>query len=441
MAGTIRGVINALAQPPTTANTQVDAARSIQEVFVRTWRFLDSLPNCTRIASNAGQAAAGRLTPTTNVRNSGADTTPGFWDEPKNVNHGAFAVWRFQAATWQWYLFLQLNIGDGAYTLAGVNSIVISNEAITNYFPVGIAMQSAWGVSGAGAVANPWLGTTVNQWADTPSAGGVRWGVAGGSVYVLPRSNNANGTSNTTKFSACYLYPPQNPNLAETRVNAFGMTADDDSFQLFTDVNNQNIWYLAGVYRFIPRSGIAANAKQPYMMISGGNALSVKTNIPWTQMSTGPNTYGIITGTNYADNAGRDGGILVPSTANGNNPRVMLMDRMANSNTFGTFNPGNANGPVGSGVGTYDEWNLAVGCYETGATPAAIAGMLGTVDPNFYREIYNTGSSDTKLDLSRCFLGGSLNFNTIKASVPWNGVTVPRTYDANPVVSRLGVAF
>lgn len=441
MAGTIRGVINALAQPATTGNTQTDAARSIQEMFVRTWRFLDSLPNCTRIASNAGQSAAGKLSPTTNVRNSGADTSPGFWDEAKNVNHGAFAVWRFQAAAWPWYLFLQLNIGDGAYTVGGTNVLVISNEIINTYFPVGIAMQGAWGVSGAGAVANPWLGTTLNQWADTPYSAGVRWGVAGGTVHVLPRSNDSGGTTNTSKFSACYLYPPQNPNLGEARVNAFGMTADDDSFQLFTDVTNQNIWFIGGIYRVIPRTSLATSLKQPYAMITGPSSLSVKTNVPWTQMGATPNNYGIITGTTYADNSGRDGGILVPTTANGNNPRVLVLDRMANCNTYATFNPGNVNGPVGSGVGTYDEWNVAVGCYETGNTPTAIGGMIGTIDPNIYREIYNTGSSDTKLDLSRCFLGGSLSLTTIKASVPWNGITVPRTYDANPVISRLGVAF
>ena len=71
-------------------------------------------------------------------------------------------------------------------------------------------------------------------------------------------------------------------------------------------------------------------------------------------------------------------------------------------------------------------------------TPTSAFGVLGDVDP-FYRETYYVGSSDTNANLTRIFWGMNA-LNQIKASLPWDGVTVPRNYGVWPA-SREGVTF
>lgn len=400
MAGTIRGRIDCLTSVASSGSAARDAVRSRQEVFRTIWAFLDAHPSCTRIASNYGLSAAGTMNPASNVRGLG------YWDEASNLGHSAFGVWRFNNAFWPWYLFLEF---DGADTGNNING------AATTATSSGIGIQAAFGVTSGGAAGNPWNGGTANAGAD--AKGTPRWvAPSGGSLFVLPRANEASGSFATNRNNSSPLHIV-NPNLSGSVV-AFGCAADDDSFVAWFDNANANIWHAGGVVRVIPSPGITL--PRPYAMIND-------TALAWTQVGTSPTVYGLTAGT-----GARDGGILVPSTASGNNGRSVYIERVANVNVRTDHNPGNV-----TGTSLYPEWDILVGALETAATPSAIAGVLGKLDPAMIREVYNVGSMDTPVNLSRAFLGGSVSLTTLKLSVPWNGVTTPRTYASG----RAGVSF
>lgn len=432
MAGIPSGRINCLSVIPAIANQYFMNGRSHQERFVSLWKYLAvraAAGKIDLIASNYG-VNAGATGVTLN--------TPAldYWDNPSGnwLAHGAFSVWYFKNAQKPWYLLIQLNLGGNTAILDGVNMLVVNGQNPPNDM-LQLGIQAAWAEDASGNTANPWNGTTNADGNDRPYPAGQpnspRWAAPpGGKVYVLPRENSDGGNYAATKKSCAGAGMRS---YYENYTNyAYGVVCDDDSIAFYHDPFNSNEWSVSLVTRYTPRSGYTI--PRPYMMLTQAYLeTDVSSRVPFAPFTNATGIYGLPTFTSYNDNSGRQGGILIPSTNANDNPRRVFIDRyQVQSNAF--FNPANA-----SGTNRYDEWQLIVGAYENSATPDAAFAVLGDMDP-FYREVYNVGSSDTNANLSRVFLGGTTALASIKASLPWDGVTTPRNYGAWPA-SREGVTF
>lgn len=411
MAGTARGRIDCLTNA-TGANTQQQNARNCEAVFRTIWMFLDAHPGCSRIASYYGDATSpGTTAPPTNARGIG------YWDEAVNFGRHAFGVWRFNNALWPWYLFLELTTAEGLTYPNGSFMKGLTTDQSNHR----IGMSAAWGVTAGSAVGNPWAGGSANAGGDARANGGnARWVDPGGGVYVLPRSNNLYGTHTALKNNSADLYRANQSEGTGTG-HAFGVVADDDSIVLFYDFANDNTWSVHGICRYVPRDGLAC--ARPYCMFEQSNTLGF----------VGQNIYGSTAGTGAGE-----GGIIMPDahSAIGAMVRPFAIDRMpAQSST--TYEPNN----VGGTANVFSEYPYNLFVSATGETVPS-AGPIGKIDPAFLREVYNVGSMDTNAALTRAFPGYSTLLTTTKPSVPWNGITPPRTYaGATDAIKRQGVAF
>lgn len=433
MAGTISGRINCISVIPAGPNDEQRNCRARQERFTSLWQFLlTQSPRITLVASNYG----------VNAGNTGAARAGGavdYWDAPSTLwlGHGAWSVWRFNNAQKPWYLFIQLDIGGGAAIYDGGNMLVISGGSGGSITQLGI--QSAWATDAGGNIANPWNGTTSANGTDSPWPLGApnspRWvAPVGGKVYVLPRENNTSGNFDSLKNSAAGLgYRIFYIGYSDY---AYGVVCDDDSILFFCDPNNSNEWSLSLIASYAPRSGYTVPI--PRIMLAQNPAdWGINPGLNRIPFNPIVQTNGAFPYVAYGNiNAAADsytGGISIPSTNPNDNIRIGFIQRSPLSYQA-PFNPGSS-----SGQNRYDEWQLTVGAYENSLTPTAAIGVLGDLDP-IYREVYNVGSSDTNANLTRVFLGGQTSLANIKASLPWDGVTVPRNYGVWPA-SREGVTF
>lgn len=435
MAGTPSGRINCISVIPAGPSNQERNARSRQERFTSLWKFLEVQAlagRVTLVASNYGVSAG-----ISGVARLGGAVN--YWNDPSQnwLGHGAWSVWRFNNAAKPWYLFIQLSLCTGAANYLGGNMLVMNGANPVDYWYLGLGIQAAWATDAGGVIVNPWNGTTNANGLDEPwpagNPNGARWAApGGGKVYVLPRENNANGSFNATKKSAAGIGYMDGYNTYYDY--AYNVLCDDDSIAFICDPQNSNEWSVSLIAPYTPRSGYTVPI--PYVMFAQSyqelGATAVLNRVPFNNFANGANVYGSIAPNSGNYNNGYNGGILIPSTNPNDNPRQAFIDRMQ-AQTFAPFNPGNA-----SGANRYDEWQLVIGVCENSLTPTSALGVLGDLDP-FYRETYYVGSSDTNANLTRIFWGMT-PLAQIKASLPWDGVTVPRNYGIWPA-SREGVTF
>lgn len=443
MAGIPSGRINCISVIPGGPNNEQRNSRSRQERFTSLWKFLETQATAGRvtlIASNYGVSAG--ITAVT--RNGGAVN---YWDDPSQnwLGHGAWSVWYFQNAAKPWYLFIQLSLCTGAANYLGGNMLVMNGADPVDFWMLGLGIQAAWATDAGGNIVNPWNGTTNANGLDQPwpagNPAGARWTApVGGKVYVLPRENNTSGNFATTKKSAAAIGFTEGFNTYYDY--AYGVMCDDDSIAFIADACNFNSWSVSLISPYTPRTGYTIPI--PYVMFTqsynelvsapGGVVAINRAYFAGTNNwgSPGQYVFGNIAPNGPNFNNGLQGGILIPSTNPDDNPRQAYVDRLS-SQSQTVLNPGNA-----TGQNRYDEWQLVVGAWENSATPTSAFGVLGELD-SFYREVNNVGSSDTNSTLTRIFLGAS-TLGVIKASLPWDGVTVPRNYGIWPA-SRDGVTF
>jgi hypothetical protein len=397
MAGTIHGRIDCL------ANEASDNFKTSQAKFKTLFDFLSG--QFTRIAWYKGDASG-------NIP-GGASRGSDYWDGAAPFGQHAWALFRVNGSTGAhaWYLLITYLDGQNNFTLASGNGPAspCTLGGGNQYFNTGIGMQMAWAVDASGNDASPWNGSTNNNGADTKGTP-VWTAPAGGSVHVLPRSNEPGGgfATNRENFSWLGSYHYAFTGFAPHR---FHVVADSDSICFVEDYGDDGGAAFAYVGVYIPRPGLTV--ARPFVMINEANDGPLAVFRDGTKY--GPITYG---------DMNRDGGIAGPDT--NSSVRQLGKDVLYGFPNVAACNPNQAFNPV-----VFDEWAIPVGWSELNS----FNGYLGTLDPALAMEINGVNNGDAAADLSRAFFGQSAQYAT-KYSIPWNGVTTPRTN-----ATRQGVSF
>lgn len=253
---------------------------------------------------------------------------------------------------------------------------------------------------GVGGDENPWNGAGATLGAHTK--GSPVWKVPSGGthVHVLPRSNNAGGSHSTNRENLSLLFS-QFAFSAAVKARAH-IVADDDSFVVFVDNDDDNTYGVTYAGVFTVRQGLTLPI--PFVMAGSGVPLSMNT------------AYG-----ETAGNSGFQGGAIHRDSNIG--VRQLIFERL-NVLVNTTVNQPNRLFVAPE----FDEFPLACALSET-----PHAGLLGQVE--FMRELGNIATHDTSTDKKRVVIGDN-NVGTVKLSIPWDGATTPKSG-----ITRQGIDF
>lgn len=363
------------------------AENNTKDIFVALYKFLLDLETAgyvERIALQWGASGTG-------MDYSGGAAPPG---------RNAFYVFRFKpsgARTWSWYLLVQWSYTTNFGVAPGDPGL---NDGSTT---TGIAIAAAVALTAGGADANPWKGDTDEDGTDIkgPGAGGPGgafvWDApALGTVYVWPRSNGTGGSHTAARQNCAQIL-----NYSGADAIRAHFMADEDNLGIFLDTSDDGTTYsfaFCGVYT--PLTGLTPPV--PFAMISSASFVD---NVS----SFGPTAGGA-----------PNGGVL---SAKDNTVRSGLYSTRI-SDELTTMEPSNQ-----YAAATYIEHRLPLYCSEAGHT-----GQVGFIDP-FIRQLYNATTLTTLATKARILIGTATTADG-KISLPWDGVTVPKTG-----VTRDGVSF
>jgi hypothetical protein len=349
MGGVVQGIIEML--------IPADNANETRDLWVRLSDKLDAHAAYTRIAGNFGAAA------------TGYDLTGGA--NPAGEN--AFKVWLGPGFTicmqWSWGALFGAapgNPGD-----------------VAGNFHLGI--QVAYDTSMG---ANVWGGGTANAGADAKST--PVWVADGGNLVVHPRGNGATGTFAVNMEAFVQAVGSMG---AASRVQ---FICDDDYLLYLQDSGNTG-GYTRMLYigPYTPASGVTV-VGSPLCMLQFGEPMTVNSDIG--SLSNG--------------NAYREGGVAVPSGANGSRIARVGLDTV---NQTALFQPDSQRA-----VPSYDTQRLAL--YVRDTNTGGQYGLLGYVD--LIKAAYNVPTHDTNVGLTKAVFGAA-TLGSIKLVVDWDGVTLP----------------
>ncbi len=398
MSGTIRGRIDCYSN---TGSQHTNA----QTIFKTVYDFFKSHPNMSEIARSGGTG--------------GTAASTGYWDAADPFRGQAWFVFRMNDATLEngsanavyggtrtfpWYVYVQLTRGDiaTAYNSGAASPCMLDNNASISSSDSMVLIQFAIPL---GTIA----GTSEVAWngggsMGTNTKGSPVWKTTAGSPsgfqgsYVFPRSNNTGGTHATNRENCsvlCYI----GNNASPVR---YHMVADNDSIVLLTepgDDANGVIYNYFGL--FTPRDGITHPV--PMVHLQG----------------VYPPTAGSVMGPTTGVNPG--GGVPMAALANG--VRGVTIGRYDEWLTiFGAPNKVYT-------TEVYDEWNIPVISSET----PTWYGLLGEV--SFIREAFNLSTYDLTTGKTRAAFGSDTPVS-LKLTIPWNGITTPRSN-----FTREGISF
>jgi len=217
MAGTLHG------KKDVYVNTV--GSNNAQEGFKSLFDFFEDLVDvhgyCTRVALNWGSGGTGT----------------DFWDGANPFGSNAFAVYCFPPSPqrlWSWYILIQWSAGATFGSAPG-------NPGLTDGGTGGGVSNIAFAVAAAldsgDNPANPWNGTSNFDGADTKGA--TVWAApGGGTLYVMPRSNDVGGSHATNKENCGPIL------LTGTTVDQrLHFAADEDSFWSTHDHDDANRFF------------------------------------------------------------------------------------------------------------------------------------------------------------------------------------------------------
>jgi len=346
-----------------------NSGNNSQEFFKGLYDFFDSHPNVTLVARNSGSASA-----------SG---DVGYWNQPGPFKTNAWAVFRFEPTllrSFPVYVQIQLAMGSDFGTAPGSPGVIENGGTVT-----GVGIQCAIGVGGD---ADPYRGTK-NAGVPNDTRADPIWGIptGGTACHVFPRSNNGAGAHTASKNNFTLI---GNPGTSSCR---YHVVADDDSFTILMDVNDDNSFaaYYAGTYE---RRADLPQVRNFVCFGSFGSAL------PFTIGSQ----YGTTAGT------GLQGGMIFLDEK----VRGVGLDRL--QSIVGTaLQPSFAT--------EVDEYPIPVYASEASEQGVIAVGLAGYV--SFVRETANVATNDTNADFTVAAFGPSTTA-TVKTVVPWSGVAAPK---------------
>ncbi|HVW29227.1 MAG TPA: hypothetical protein VHC69_27865 [Polyangiaceae bacterium] len=385
MAGQVRGKIECFLN-------EGNGNNNAQSLFKALYDFFTAHPKATLIARQAG---AGR---------AAGDT--GYYDSPTPFGDNAWFVVKLERTdgdvpagprAFDYYvLFQYASNGAGFNAAPGNPGLFVGSTSPLSAGKIGVSVAI-----GVGGDANPWNGAGASLGANTK--GTPVWMVpAGGTqVHVLPRSNNAGGTHTTNR-----------ENMAAVMSQSFGsgpkarahVVADDDSFLIAVDNDDDNTYQAVFVGLLTPRQGLAL--PHPLVMIADSGLL------PWSMNSV------------FGDPAGtasqQGGGVHRDNTIG---TRQLVMERLNILVNTSVLQPNRL-----FATPEFDEFPIACAINET-----PHHGFLGQVE--FIREVGNIATHDTSADKLRCIIGSS-TVPSVKLSIPWDGATTPKSG-----ITRQGIDF
>lgn len=384
MAGQIRGKIEMLLN-------EGNGHNNAQALFKGLYDFFVAHPKVTVIARQAGSGrAAGDV---------------GYYDSATPFGNNAWFVVKMAKTSadvpagpraFDYYVFVQW--ADGSTSLNTAPGNPGQGNGSTSSFSAGkVGIAVAIGVGGD---ENAWNGAGATIGANTKGSPVWKVPTGGSNVHVLPRSNNAGGSHATNRENLSLLFS-QYAFTANTKARAH-VVADDDSFIIFVDNDDDNTYGVTYAGVFSVRQGLVLPI--PFLMLSSGIPLA---------MNTG---YGETSGTSSFQGGAihRDSNIGV---------RQLVLERL---NVFVNTTVNQPNRLFATPE--FDEFPIASALSET-----PHAGFLGQVD--FIRELGNIATHDSSADKKRVVIGDN-NVGTVKLSIPWDGATTPKSG-----ITRQGIDF
>jgi hypothetical protein len=384
MAGQIRGKIECFLN-------EGNGNNNAQAFFKALYDFFTAHPKATLVARQAG---SGR---------SAGDT--GYYDSATPFGDNAWFVVKMARTdgdvpagprAFDYYVLFQYASNAAGFNASPGNpGLFLGSTSTFSTGKVGIAV--AIGVGGDG---NPWNGAGT---LGANTKGSPVWKVpAGGTqVHVLPRSNNSGGSHATNRENTAQIFSQSFGSSPKARAH---VVADDDSFLIAVDNGDGNTYQATYVGLLTSRQGLAL--PYPFVMISDSGVLPFSMN----------SIYGDAAGT-----SGQQGGAIHRDSTIG--VRQLYMERLNILVNTSSLQPNRL-----FATPEFDEFPLACALNETPHT-----GFLGQVE--FAREVGNIATHDTSSDKKRCVVGSN-TVASVKLSIPWDGVTTPKSG-----ITRQGIDF
>lgn len=384
MAGPLHGNIDCL------AGSSIPSKETSHTMFKNLYDFLNTLTSSgvvTRIAYNTGSFGSGT----------------GYYDDPNPFGRNAWYCFRFNTSsvrTWDWYMLVQHTSGTGNFGQTPGDPGLTNGAAEAQSSNEGtLAIATATLISTGGANLNPWNGTTLNNGDDVKGDPVWNSGSASDILSVLPRSNNAGGSHDTSKQNMAELWN----STSSTSTTRFHFLSDDDGIAFFIGATSDNTTYgINYVGHYQPRSELTSSNFTPMVMFIRNSST--------VDLLDSQENYGTTAGTstNY------EGGIVISGAV-----RIGRIARYdAGWQVDSTVQPNSAITPA-----QHDVFSVPVLAYES-----PNLGQVGYIVSPIYQELYNANSHDTNADLSRAVLGNSSTTATTKIFTAWTGsVAAPGT--------------
>jgi hypothetical protein len=393
MAGTPHGIVDCYSNAANNALNQ-------QELFKAIYDFFAGSARHTIVARYNGDVAG-------NIPLGGGRGTD-YHNGTNPFGRNAWFIVEFTNAAFVFYVFFQFQDGSSETVQGGTfDSLATTGSGAC------VGVQVAAGKTAGGASANPWAGSLLNNGADTKA---TAWWAApgGGRVYVMPRACSAGGGYSTNKNNIARI----SVNLG-TSPTRYHVVADDDTFAVMQDADDNGGYAIAVGGLYTPRAGLANDV--PLFLIADSSYSS--NGIALRSASIGF-IHGLAAVGAQAYNGGIRGTDNLVGASGSIDVHPIVMDLPAFVLTGANMQPNRAFSPA-----AYDEWPFMLGAEEG----TSAYGYLGEL--SFVRAVIGPGNKDHKTDFSRAYFGTS-SPSVIKLSIPWNGVSAPGT-----AVNRAGVTF
>ena len=189
--------------------------------------------------------------------NSGSGAVSGsfdartYWDGANPFGLGSHTLWRFHTSStrnWEWYLYTQVVSGNNSALRYAFNTPIDGyangfDAPAGNQSYVGILMQAAVCFSGS-TFFNSWNGSLSDGSGNASQGAGngsIRWvsGANNRTLYVLPRSNDAEGATSTGKQNAIMLASVHTTSDTAMR---YHFIYDGDALFVAKDAGNDNTY-------------------------------------------------------------------------------------------------------------------------------------------------------------------------------------------------------